>query len=63
VYATPPADAESPEVASAQLYLATQLQDLCKRRPGVYLPEVMQLKEAAQRGLQQICQAAQVSLQ
>lgn len=63
VYAAPPADTETAEVTSAQMFLATQLQDLCKRRPGIYLPEVMQLKEAAQQGLQQICQTAQVSLQ
>ena len=63
VYASPPADTESPEVASAQLHLATQLRDLCKRRPGVYLPEVLKLREAAQQSLQQICQTAQVTLQ
>ena len=62
VYAVPPLEAESGEVSSAQIYLATQLAVLCARRPGTYLSEVVTLQESAQRGLQHICEKAQVTL-
>jgi len=49
-------------VSSAQIYLATQLAVLCARRPGTYLSEVVTMQESAQRGLQHICEKAQVTL-